>query len=94
MSLCEYNFLKIKYIDYFGVEKTFETPTLSLCPEERNGITCDIYIYQNDVLASNFNYLSKKKNNRKATDWKEVLIFVLVFVIIIDARMYLSYVFC
>lgn len=48
-----------------------------------------LYIYQNDVLTSKFNYLSKKKNN-----WKEVLIFVLAFVIIIDARMYLSYVFC
>ena len=71
-----------------------ETPALSFCPEERNGVTCDIYIYQNDVLASKFNYLSKKKNNREATDWKEILIFILAFVIIIGARMYLSYVFC
>ncbi len=38
MPLYKEYFLKIKYIDYFGVEKTFETPALSFCPEERNGV--------------------------------------------------------
>ncbi len=56
-------FLKVKYMDYFGIEKTFETPALSFCPEEKNNVTCDVYVYQNDVLAANFNHLSKKKNN-------------------------------
>lgn len=70
--------LKILYIDNSGNQKIFETPELSFAPEERKDITCDIYVYNNEILATNFVNLNKKK-----TDWQEIIYYILIGVVFV-----------
>lgn len=74
----ESHWLKIKYTDINGCEKIFETPTLSFRPDKKDRITCDIYLYNNEILATNFENLSKKKTN-----WFDVLVYLIIGAVIL-----------
>ena len=67
----------VQYVDQAGVERILNTPVLSFSPEERNDITCDVYICDKEILATNFRNLNKKK-----TDWNEVFYYILIGVIL------------
>mgnify|MGYP000846281253 CR=1 FL=1 len=69
--------LKIAYVDNNGDTKTFDTPELSFAPEERKDITCDVFVYNNEVLATNFVNLNKKK-----TDFQEIFYYILIGVVL------------
>ena len=69
--------LVVQYVDQSGVERILNTPVLSFSPEERNDITCDVYICDKEILATNFRNLNKKK-----TDWTEVFFYILIGVIL------------
>ena len=74
----EQYWLKVKYVDNLGNEKIHETPVLSFRPEERKDITCDVYIYNEEILATNFVNLGKKK-----IDWQEVFLEIVVGIVFV-----------
>jgi len=74
----EENWLKVQYVDDLGQTNIFETPPLAFTPEERKDICCDVYVYNDEVLATNFINLRKKK-----TDWSEVFWTIVIGIIFI-----------
>lgn len=51
--------LDIEYMDRDGINKIYTTPSLGFCPQRREDVTCDIYIYEDKVFATNFVNLYK-----------------------------------
>lgn len=72
-------FFRVMYQDN-QVEKIFDTPSLSFRPEERSDVTCDVYIYNNNALATNFINLNKEKINRKELFFSLIVVSIIVLI--------------
>ena len=54
-----YYWLDIKYTDKDGQEHIYKSPNLSFVPKETSNVTCDVYIYNNEIYVTNFVNLYK-----------------------------------
>lgn len=79
--------LDIEYIDRDGVRRVFQSPKLGFEPKDGYNITCDVYIYNDKVCATNFMNLYKNKSKDKASIIGLIVALVIVGIIIITATM-------
>lgn len=70
--------LVVEYMEPSGRVRKLKTPVLSFPPEERNDITCKVYIFGYDVLATDFVNLKRRKTN-----WGELFIGLLLVAVLI-----------
>lgn len=78
--------LEIMYTDNNSHTKTFETPELSFAPEERKDVACDVYVYNNEILATNFINLNKKK-----VDWQEFFYYIIIGAIFLGICIFIAW---
>ncbi len=67
------HYLIVTYTAPDGTVRSHQTPALAFCPEQRDDITCDVYLHGREVLATHFQNLYKAK-----TDWLFILFCVVV----------------
>lgn len=81
-----YYWLDIKYIDKDGLEHIYKSPYLGFEPKGTYDITCDVYIYNNQVYATNFVNLYKDKTRDKFEIVGLIVALVIVGVMIIASQ--------
>ena len=56
-----YYWLDIKYTDKDGQEHIYKSPNLAFVPKQEKHVTCDVYIYNDQVYVTNFVNLYKER---------------------------------
>lgn len=76
----EEHWLEVEYVEPSGEVRRKNTPVLTFAPEKRDDVTCKVYINGDDVLATDFVNLKRKK-----TSWGEIICILFVVILAIVA---------